>query len=111
MVGDKVVGKADAKPHPATPAAHQGSIWLATWKAPNWDFRGILDDVGVFNTPLKAGDINNIMRDGLEKASAVSPRRKMTVMWGDLKTARLSDWTVTEKSDWITYNDSIRKTY
>ena len=44
-----------------------------------------------FNTPLKAGDINNIMRDGLEKASAVSPRRKMTVMWGDLKTARLSD--------------------
>jgi hypothetical protein len=64
---------------------------LATWKAPNWDFRGILDDVGVFNTPLKVGDINNIMRDGLEKASAVSPRRKMTVMWGDLKTARLSD--------------------
>ena len=91
MVGDKVVGKADANPHPATPAVHQGSIWLATWKAPNWDFRGILDDVGVFNTPLKAGDINNIMRDGLEKASAVSPRRKMTVMWGDLKTARLSD--------------------
>ena len=48
MVGDKVVGKADAKPHPATPAVHQGSIWLATWKAPNWDFRGVLDDVGVF---------------------------------------------------------------
>ena len=91
MVGDKVVGKADAKPHAATPAAHQGSIWLATWKAPNWDFRGVLDDVGVFNTPLEAGDINNIMRNGLEKACAVSPRRKMTVKWGDLKTVRLSD--------------------
>ena len=45
----------------------------------------------VFFAPLKADDINNIMRDGLEKASTVSPRRKMTVKWGDLKTGRLSD--------------------
>ena len=45
----------------------------------------------VFFAPLKADDINNIMRDGLEKASTVSPRRKMTVKWEDLKTGRLSD--------------------
>ena len=85
IVGDKAVGKADAKSHPATPAEHQGSIWLASWKAPNWDFRGVLDDIGVFNTPLKANTINNIMRDGLEKASAISLHRKITVVWGKLK--------------------------
>jgi len=39
----------------------------------------------VFFAPLKADDINNIMRDGLEKASTVSPRRKMTVKWGRSK--------------------------
>ena len=85
IVGDKAVGKADAKSHPATPAEHQGSIWLASWKAPNWDFRGVLDDIGVFNTTLKANTINNIMRDGLEKASAISLHRKITVAWGKLK--------------------------
>ena len=86
MVGDKDVGKADVKPHNATPAPHQGSIWLATWKAPGWDFRGVLDDVGVFNTPLSQDAIKDIMDNVLEKASSVSSVGKIAVTWGYIKS-------------------------
>ena len=88
FVADKAVGKADDKPHAATPAPHQGSIWFATWKNPGWDFRGVLDDVGVFNTPLTDDELKDIMDNGLEEASAVSPLRKLTSTWGRIKRMR-----------------------
>jgi hypothetical protein len=88
VVNNKNVGKADVKSHPATPAPHQGSIWLATWKAPGWDFRGALDEAGVFNTPLDDKEIKTIMDNGLEKASSVSPAGKLALTWGAVKTMR-----------------------
>lgn len=88
MVGKKDVGKADVKSHPATPAQHQGAIWLATWKAPGWDFKGVLDEVGVFNTPLGDKDIKSIMDTGLEKASSVSSIGKIAIRWGAVKNIR-----------------------
>jgi len=71
MVNEKDVGKPDDHPN-FTPASDQGAIWLATWKAPGWDFRGVLDEAGVFNVPLSDEDIKNIMDKGLQTATAVS---------------------------------------
>ena len=81
----KNIGKPDVKSNAATPVANQGSIWLATWKAANWDFTGVLDEAGVFNVPLAVEDIKDIMNNGLQKASAVSSVDKMAVTWGDIK--------------------------
>ena len=75
---------ADAKPNNTTPP-NQGAIWLATWKAPGWDFTGVLDEVGVFNTPLGDEDLKAIMENGLQKASDVYSVGKMAITWGYVK--------------------------
>ena len=85
MVGEKVVGKPDEKSHSAVPAGQNGSIWLGSWKAPNWDFIGVLDEAGVFNIPLTEDDLKNIMNNGLAKAAAVYSDVKMAVTWGYIK--------------------------
>ena len=62
-----------------------GSIWLARWKKPGWDFSGVLDEVAIFNTALNVDDINDIMTNGLEDALAVSPLGRLTTTWGNIK--------------------------
>ena len=63
-----------------------GSIWLTRWKGgAGWDFKGVLDEVAIFNTALSEDDLTVIMEDGLEKALAVSPARKLTTTWGNIK--------------------------
>jgi hypothetical protein len=84
MVNSKNVGKPDANPNATTPP-NQGAIWLATWKAPGWDFIGVLDEAGVFNTPLSDTDIKEIMNNGLEKLAPVYSVGKMAIAWGSVK--------------------------
>ena len=50
-----------------------------------WPFLGIIDDVGIFNQALSADDIVNIMDNGLERVSAVSPSGKLATTWSDIK--------------------------
>jgi hypothetical protein len=46
----------------------------------------IIDEVGVFNTPLGDEDLTRIMEKGLEGAAfAVSPAGKMAALWGRIK--------------------------
>jgi hypothetical protein len=86
MVGEKAVGKPDAKPNAATPVAQVGAIWFGAWKGgANWDYIGVLDEVGIFNVPLTEDDQKNIMSNGLVKTAAVSSADKMAVTWGDIK--------------------------
>lgn len=87
MVNSKDVGKADENPNNTTPP-HQGSIWLAAWKAVGWDFTGVLDEAGVFNTPLSDEDIKSIMENGLEQVSSVSSASKIAITWSYLKNKR-----------------------
>lgn len=87
MVNKKDVGKPDAKANFTAPP-NQGAIWLATWKAPGWDFRGVLDEAGVFNTLLSDADLKDIMNNGLEKAASVSSVGKMALTWGYIKNMR-----------------------
>jgi hypothetical protein len=51
-------------------------------------FRGIIDEVALFNVVLSEDDINSIMDKGLEKAtgmSAVSSAGKLTTTWAGIK--------------------------
>ncbi|MGQ9611134.1 MAG: LamG domain-containing protein [bacterium] len=84
MVKDLKVGKPDVAT--VAPAPHQNAIWLASWKAPGWDFRGVLDEACVFNVPLDSDDIKSIMNNGLQKATAVFSIDKKTITWAELKT-------------------------
>jgi len=80
MVKDLKVAKPDFTKNNA-----QGAIWLATWKAPGWDFKGVIDEVGVFNVALSKDDIQDIMNKGLASIAAVSPSGKLATTWADLK--------------------------
>lgn len=63
-----------------------GSIWLTRWKGgAGWDFKGVLDEVAIFNAALTEDDLGTIMEAGLEKALAVSSVGKLTTTWGNLK--------------------------
>ena len=63
-----------------------GSIWLAGWKGgPGWDFKGVLDEVAIFNAPLSEDDLNIVMTEGLEGALAVSSVGKLATTWGNIK--------------------------
>jgi hypothetical protein len=59
-----------------------GAIRLASWKDPGWNFKGVIDEVGVFNTGLSANTLNDISSKGLEKAMSVSAEDRLTTTWG-----------------------------
>ena len=48
-------------------------------------YRGIIDDVAIFNVVLSEDEIQGIMDDGLDAAFAVSPTDKLTTTWATLK--------------------------
>lgn len=48
-------------------------------------YRGIIDDVAIFNVVLSQDEIQSIMDDGLEEAFAVSPIDKLTTTWASMK--------------------------
>ena len=51
-----------------------------------WPFKGIIDDVGLFNKALSADDIKNIMNEGLSSTLAVvSSLGKLTTTWAKIK--------------------------
>ncbi len=81
FVGEKEVGKPDEK--------LDAGIRFAAWKNPNWDFIGVLDEVGVFNVPLSESDLKSVMKNGLEGAADVSPVRKLATTWGDMKVFKI----------------------
>lgn len=81
VVADLDVGKPDF-----TQNHDGGSIWLTRWKGgAGWDFKGLLDEVAIFNVPLSEEDLHTVMTVGLEKALAVSPIDRLTTTWADIK--------------------------
>lgn len=48
-------------------------------------FRGILDEVGLFNVAISNDDINNIIANGLSPKNTVSPLGKIAYTWGNIK--------------------------
>jgi hypothetical protein len=54
-----------------------------------WYFNGTIDEVAIFNVDLTEQDIQNIMNNGLEKASslnAVNLSGKLSTTWANIKT-------------------------
>jgi len=48
-------------------------------------YRGIIDDVAIFNVVLSEDEIQSIMDDGLDAAFDVSATDKLTTTWATLK--------------------------
>ena len=49
---------------------------------------GAIDDVGIFNVALTAGDVKDIMNKGLGRATGllpVSPKGRLATVWGEIK--------------------------
>jgi len=55
------------------------------WGGGRWYFKGMIDDVGIFNVALTEDEINDIMSEGLLSMTAVSTSGKLTTTWGDIK--------------------------
>ncbi|MCD6507221.1 LamG domain-containing protein [Candidatus Poribacteria bacterium] len=56
-------------------------------------FKGIIDDVGIFNEVLEEGDLKKIMEKGLGSVLgivAVDPSGNLPIIWGDIKTASVT---------------------
>lgn len=69
-----------------TKAHNNGAIWLARWKAAaGWDFKGVIDEVAIFNVPLSDDEINDLMNSGLDETLSVSGAGKIIATWGSLK--------------------------
>ena len=81
LVAKTKIGKPDLKNE------HDGeAIWLASWKAAGWNFAGVIDEVGIFNTGLSADTLKDISVQGFEKhMSVVSANNRLTTKWGLLK--------------------------
>jgi len=77
IVAEKALGKADT--------TTDAEIRFGAYSKPNWDFIGVLDEVGVFNVALAENDIKSIMNNGLEEALAVSAVGKLAETWGHIK--------------------------
>jgi len=50
----------------------------------NW-FKGIIDDIAVFDRALTKEEINKIITFGLEQMNSVSSREKLGIRWGEIK--------------------------
>ena len=48
-------------------------------------WKGMLDDMAVFNRALSEGEIQELMDNGVESIMAVQPNDKLTTMWGKIK--------------------------
>ncbi len=48
-------------------------------------FKGVIDEVGLFNVVLTEGEINELMEKGLGEFAAVSPSDKLATTWSRLK--------------------------
>ena len=80
LVADKAVGIPDD--------IQNAEIRLAAYKKADWDFIGVIDEVGVFNAPLSNNDIKSIMNSGLEEALAVTAVGKLASTWARVKKMR-----------------------
>jgi len=49
-------------------------------------YRGLIDDVAVFNVALTEVDVKNLMKNGVKRGLApVSPNGRLTTVWGEIK--------------------------
>jgi len=80
------------------PQNHGGKITTSDWPIIIGSYAGlgyklnaIVDELAIFNVALAEGDINTIMKDGLEKTSGlfpVSPKSKMATVWAVIKNSQ-----------------------
>jgi len=50
-----------------------------------YDFHGVIDEVVIFNVALTGDDIKNLMENGIKRVFPVSPKGRLTTVWGEIK--------------------------
>jgi len=78
------VVEADA-PFKGEPDFSPGPLNIGDCPGYAYPVKGLMDDVGLFNVALSEDDINSIKKDGLRVLAAVSPARKLTTTWSNIK--------------------------
>ena len=79
-----VDGKIDGQtPNNLKPDTADTVITIGSWVDGGW-LKGKIDEVSLFNHPLKDSEIKQIIEHGLGSES-VEPQNKLATTWGDLK--------------------------
>ena len=77
--------------NPVIPNAGVGEIvspqdlYIGWEERNNQFFKGVIDDVAIFNVVLSDDDIASIAQNGIQDAQAVSPRGKIALTWAKVK--------------------------
>lgn len=58
---------------------------LGTWDPGGGQFIGVIDELAIFNTALDGDDMKDLMENGLETLTAVSPAGSLATTWGEIK--------------------------
>jgi len=90
--GDKGIWYLDGKVDEETKLASADPVVAATsnFRIGNWvlggrEFNGMVDEAFLFNRALKENEVTSIMDRGIEKASHVFPKGKISTAWGRIK--------------------------
>ena len=62
-----------------------GVLYFGTWTPGEAPFVGVIDEVAIFNTVLDGDDMKDLMENGLETLTAVSPAGRLATTWGKIK--------------------------
>lgn len=78
-------GKLEATGTPTTDTVSSGELRFGLSLQNDQGFKGIVDEIAIFNVDLTEDDIKSIMAKGSSSALAVSPAGKLTATWGLLR--------------------------
>ena len=65
---------------------NDGYLGLGFREGSSHYWKGMLDDMALFNRALSGDEVEEIMNEGLETVMAVTPQNRLTVMWGRIKS-------------------------
>jgi len=62
-----------------------GGLFMGKWSSPGWEFGGLMDEIGLFDTALTESEIRGIMTNGITSAAATAVE---SASWGMIKAGR-----------------------
>ena len=65
---------------------NDGYLGLGFREGSSLYWKGMLDDMALFNRALSGKEVEEIMNEGLKTVMAVTPQNRLTVMWGRIKS-------------------------
>jgi len=63
-----------------------GTVNIGSWEGLNRFYKGLMDEVAIFNVALSPDEINDIVTKGIAGASPVSPVGRLATTWSHIKS-------------------------